>query len=576
MSVDRIRMYVRRGGEAPHQEEQRELRGVNKDAITCWFGGNVVPAARRTASLPQKRNCVPNVKQRHPTLEPILHAERPRTIRVAGQGASRQLDPKKTRATTPSLPAGAVQKNLAAQQSSPHLSWKPKAEQRVDVHSMVVEAYSDLTSAFDLTVSEVCSALRATASRDRKIFDADELTTNSKATAGCRVRAVVRPTEGSQAARPSSAHVGKGVPSRFYSRVLEKESSLSRPAELLREFISPREMNEGWRHRVVAQYVQTPQFLLAGYSTRKALCAGYIARGGRFERGSDPRQRSTSEERHRVERSLFKNALLLEWDFPRCPMRGERLAQMKRQERTIWLHMATDYTFRKGSLAHLDLEAWHYPSQSAAHILRALVHALRIQGHRIGGGSAEHLEQAASGNTVMKAEEEASRSAAQHHAAASKTTPGMGPLFQQLDANADGKLTRDGYNTGFDTIDTDKNGFITRKEFGSASARIAEEEAARQQLAAHMTAEEAAAQQQLDTHMAAEDTDRKAAEGMAAAQQHAARIAVEEEALTGEIGEAEKTTRKSALAKFNSAAFKLRMVNRLRGAPRARTRTQPS
>ena len=540
MSVDRIRMYVRRGDETPPQEERRKLRVVNKDASSCWFGGNLVQAPRRTASLPRKGACVPNVKQRA-TLKPILHAERSRTLRVAGQGAPRQLDLGKKRATTPSLPAGAVQMTLAAQQSSTHLSWKPKAGQRVDVHSMVVEAYSDLTSAFDLTVSEACSALRATASRDRKIFDAHELTTNSKTDLLERSGGDAKGLGG-----VGQPHVGKVVPSLVYSGVLEKESSLSRPVELLREFISPREMNEGWRHRVVdlAQYAQTPQFLLAGYSTRKALCAGYVARGGQFERRADPRQRSTSEERHRKERSLFKSVLLLEWDFSLYPMRGERMSQMKRQERAMWLHMATDYTFRKGSLAHLDLAAWHYPSQSAAGILRALVRALHVQGHRCVGESVErHVEHAASGNEVTnevtadahvasqrapaqpeleasgnevtrnaaeeeeEEEEEAFCSAAQHHPAASKATPGMG------------------YNTGFDTIDADKDGLITRKEFGAASVRIS----------------------------------------------------VEEEAVTGETREAEKTTRKSALAKFNSATFKIRMVNRLRGgAQHARARAARS
>jgi Ca2+-binding EF-hand superfamily protein len=48
---------------------------------------------------------------------------------------------------------------------------------------------------------------------------------------------------------------------------------------------------------------------------------------------------------------------------------------------------------------------------------------------------------------------------------ASPTEGQKGSLFQKLDANKDGKLSREEYNKGFDLVDTDKDGFISSKEF---------------------------------------------------------------------------------------------------------------
>ncbi len=44
-----------------------------------------------------------------------------------------------------------------------------------------------------------------------------------------------------------------------------------------------------------------------------------------------------------------------------------------------------------------------------------------------------------------------------------------GFLFQKLDTDGDGKPSRAEYNAGFDVIDADKDGFITRKESGAVS-----------------------------------------------------------------------------------------------------------
>jgi len=49
--------------------------------------------------------------------------------------------------------------------------------------------------------------------------------------------------------------------------------------------------------------------------------------------------------------------------------------------------------------------------------------------------------------------------------AASPTEGQKGSLFQKLDTNKDGKLSREEYNKGFDEVDTDKDGFISLKEF---------------------------------------------------------------------------------------------------------------
>jgi Ca2+-binding EF-hand superfamily protein len=43
-------------------------------------------------------------------------------------------------------------------------------------------------------------------------------------------------------------------------------------------------------------------------------------------------------------------------------------------------------------------------------------------------------------------------------------------LFKVLDIDGDGRITRKEYNAGFDIIDTDRNGFLSKIEFGMASA----------------------------------------------------------------------------------------------------------
>jgi hypothetical protein len=43
-------------------------------------------------------------------------------------------------------------------------------------------------------------------------------------------------------------------------------------------------------------------------------------------------------------------------------------------------------------------------------------------------------------------------------------------IFDILDANGDGRITRQEYNDGFDILDKDRNGFLTRQEFGTSSA----------------------------------------------------------------------------------------------------------
>jgi hypothetical protein len=43
-------------------------------------------------------------------------------------------------------------------------------------------------------------------------------------------------------------------------------------------------------------------------------------------------------------------------------------------------------------------------------------------------------------------------------------------IFDVLDANGDGRITRQEYNAGFDILDKDRNGFLTRQEFGTSSA----------------------------------------------------------------------------------------------------------
>jgi Ca2+-binding EF-hand superfamily protein len=56
--------------------------------------------------------------------------------------------------------------------------------------------------------------------------------------------------------------------------------------------------------------------------------------------------------------------------------------------------------------------------------------------------------------------------------AATKALPGMEAMsgfVQKLDTDGDGKLSKPEYNAGFDVIDADKDGFITRSEFGTAS-----------------------------------------------------------------------------------------------------------
>ena len=319
MSVDRIRKCVRAGV----MERREKLHVKNHDAGSCWFGANLVPVQRCT-SLTQKETCVPRVKRKAaPLLEPIDW--QPRTLRISGQGAPPRLDLQQKPGIDRWLPAGLMHMNLAAPPTSPHFSVEPRPGQRVDMHSLVWNAHVDP----DLTLAEVSAALRATTSRDRKLFDAHELTTTIK----CE---------------------GKGMRSSlsFYSWVFEKESSQPRPVMLLGEM-----QKEDCRHglKEFAQYSQTPHFLLASYSTRKALCAGYIARGGRFERGADPQRRCSSAEPRRNEKCSCRSILLWEIDFARCPMREERLARMRKQERAMWLHQYADYTVRKGSLAYLDL-----------------------------------------------------------------------------------------------------------------------------------------------------------------------------------------------------------------------------
>jgi len=43
-------------------------------------------------------------------------------------------------------------------------------------------------------------------------------------------------------------------------------------------------------------------------------------------------------------------------------------------------------------------------------------------------------------------------------------------LFKVLDIDGDGRITRKEYNAGFDIIDTDRNGFLSKIEFGMSSA----------------------------------------------------------------------------------------------------------
>lgn len=43
-------------------------------------------------------------------------------------------------------------------------------------------------------------------------------------------------------------------------------------------------------------------------------------------------------------------------------------------------------------------------------------------------------------------------------------------LFKVLDIDGDGRITRKEYNAGFDIIDTDRNGFLSKNEFGMSSA----------------------------------------------------------------------------------------------------------
>jgi len=198
-----------------------------------------------------------------------------------------------------------------------------------NMQTMIMAEYQDLRKCEHLTLQETAAALRETVRRDL----------------------ATRQTRGRTRERASSGE--------FCQWVFGEQGEPPRACVLIGE------MEEEERGRGLVEFIQfkeSPQFLLASYATRKTLLAGFVARGGCLEIGACRRKRAVSQEPSGKSPSQLENSVLWEYDFARARgARAEKLLEVRRQERAFWRKHKTDYTFSKGKLAHLDLEAWHYP-----------------------------------------------------------------------------------------------------------------------------------------------------------------------------------------------------------------------
>jgi len=337
--------------DADKNEDTRRtsMNAFNVDASTSWFGARRVPTQRVTIRSNKKEKEHLKVYS-HGFLLPRLQAPLARTV-IDGLTVIRSLDTvsrcdslfdnrKEISHETvdarpsldPSLKTGVNRQSGSDSRVSMRASTAGRERPPTfssDMHTMIMAEYQDLRNCEHLTLQETAAALRETVRRDL----------------------AARQTRGRTRERASS----KG----FCQRVFGEQEAPPRACVLIGE------MEEEERGRGLVEFIQfkeSPQFLLASYATRKTLLAGFVARGGRLETGAFQCNRAVSQEPSGKSPSQLENSVLWEYDFVRARgARAEKLLEVRRQERAFWQKHKTDYTFGKGKLAHLDLEAWHYP-----------------------------------------------------------------------------------------------------------------------------------------------------------------------------------------------------------------------
>ena len=323
---------------------------ISRTDSTRWLGARMVPAQmgcahRPKVSLFQRVTVVPRAKPRRllpvqprpqssslqtftfdcPSTLRILEAIPGKSARARDARSARSDEPARARDRL-CTPAAYTDNEVGRIE----ITCNPEQNRElVDTHEMVMEAYKDLYSTRALTLQEIRKALRATSLRDTNMFDSGKLV------------------------RGRCSRTNENNCQWIFDGTMLQSHTL----DLLGH------MEVGEREGLIEflQFSRSPLFLLASYARRKVLFAGYMARGGRFVQGAHPRKRSNSQEPPGKDSSLVDNVVLWEYDFSLAGTSRDMQERVRQQERVMWKKQLNDHTFQKGSLAHLDLEAWHYP-----------------------------------------------------------------------------------------------------------------------------------------------------------------------------------------------------------------------